>query len=760
MNPPSRYDLATELLTKGVALQQEGRFAEARSLYQQVLEIVPDHPDAYHLLGVIEISNENYPAAISLIEKALRASPNSSVFLGNLGVALRHEGRIDEAIQAYKKALQISPGSNDTWFNLGKSLRLQGRNQEAAQAFQRAIQLAPSTASAYLSLISLLIEERRSEDALQVSNMAIERCRPNVELHLSKGAVLKRLGKVEEAISEYERAARLNPTNIDALTRLASTYFSRHQIEEGKKWLDIAHGHSPNHHLVLNTIGLLQNTLGNATAAITFLERSLAQNPSYATTFCNYSNSLRKLGRLSDALEAIQKGRELDPKNPESLLLEAGCCLSVGNVEDAIDRFRRAIELRGKFRDAHDGLLMAMQYHPEITPEKLLAEHQSWWQCVSTELKIDAIAGTTIPRLEAPGYRPLRIGFTSADLGAHPVGYFTYQLFKHLDRGQFQSFVYSDRIGRDWLASRIEPETHQWLDTAAMSDEALREKIQADQIDILFDLSGHTAHNRLGMFAMRAAPIQISWAGYVGTTGLQTMDYLLADRFHIPVGFESNYTESILRMPNDYVTYTPPDDAPEVGPLPALQKGYVTYGAMCNPAKINRKVLEHWGSILRNVPNARMLLCYSGIPDRINRERIESVFAEYGCESRIDFDQTNGASALMERYNQVDIALDTFPYSGGLTTIEAMWMGVPTITWPHRTFAGRHSFSHLSNVGLTDFIADSSEDYISKATHWGLALEELEPVRRSLRQLVMASPICDGKMFANDFADLMLQVAK
>ncbi|AMV30635.1 TPR repeat-containing protein YrrB [Pirellula sp. SH-Sr6A] len=765
MNSFSPSDYVVALLNKGVALQQQGKLADAQSLYRQVLEVCPEQPDALHLLGLIEMANGNHVAAIDCIQQALRWSPDSSVFLGNLGVALRNIGRIDEAIATYQRALQSNPEAHDTWFNLGKAYRLQENNLRAEEAFRKAIDASPSTASPYLSLLRLLSEERRVEEALEWANRAIERCRPNVELHLSKGAVLKRLGRIDEAIVQYTKATELSPTSVDALTRLASTHFSRHEIDEGKRWLDRAHQRAPNHHLVLNAIGLLQTTLGNATAAVSFLERSLSENPSYATTFCNYSNALRKLGRLSDALEAIQKGRELDPKNHEALLLEAGCCLSVGDIDTAIERFRSAIALRGKVRDAHDGLLMAMQYHPDITPEKLRDEHDLWWQSVAPETEqvaapdhcaVASVArNSNLPQRD----RPLRIGFTSADLGAHPVGYFTYRLFKHLDRDRFQTFVYSDRIGRDWLAAKIEAETFRWLDAAAWSDEALRDRIRSDEVDILFDLSGHTANNRLGVFASRAAPVQISWAGYVGTTGLQTMDYLLADRFHVPSEFECYYTEKILRMPHGYVTYTPPEDAPPIGELPAERKGYVTFGAMCNPAKINRRVMLHWGEIMRRVPNSRLLLCYTGMPDRMNRERIESAMEGMGCGGRIEFDQTTGAASLMERYHRVDLALDTFPYSGGLTTIEAMWMGIPTVTWPHRTFAGRHSLSHLSNVGLTEFIASSSEEYIAKACAWASEIERLSPLRRTLRQRVLDSPLCDGPQFAKDFEEKMREIS-
>ena len=224
--------------------------------------------------------------------------------------------------------------------------------------------------------------------------------------------------------------------------------------------------------------------------------------------------------------------------------------------------------------------------------------------------------------------------------------------------------------------------------------------IRRDNLDVLFDLTGHTSDHRLHVFGRRAAPVQISWAGYVGTTGLDTMDYVLGDRFHIPPGSEADYVEKILRMPDCYVSYEPPAGICDVGELPAVQNGFLTFGSFCNPSKVYSFVLEKWSHYLSRFSKSRLLLCYRDWPDPTNRERILLELKSRNLDDRVDFSSETGAVAAMARYNEVDVALDTFPYSGGLTTAEALYMGVPTITWPGRTFAGRHSLSHLTSAGL------------------------------------------------------------
>ncbi len=322
-----------------------------------------------------------------------------------------------------------------------------------------------------------------------------------------------------------------------------------------------------------------------------------------------------------------------------------------------------------------------------------------------------------------------------------------------------ETVCYSDRMVEDDLTRRFQAAAAQWRDVAGVSDQRLAEQIRADQIDILFDLAGHTAHNRLLVFARKPAPIQVTWAGYVGSTGLKAMDYLIADRYEIPPDAERHYRERLLRMPDGYVCYDPPVYAPQVARLPALDHGQVTFGCFNNPAKITPQAIEVWARILRQLPGARLVLKYKGWSDCGVARRFTEMFAAQAIDpGRLELLGSSPHVKLLAEYNRIDLALDPFPYNGGLTTCEALWMGVPVVTCPSETFASRHSLSHLSNVGLTETIARDLDEYVELAVSLAGDLPRLAGLRAGLRARMAASPLCDATRFAANLASRLQEV--
>jgi predicted O-linked N-acetylglucosamine transferase (SPINDLY family) len=348
------------------------------------------------------------------------------------------------------------------------------------------------------------------------------------------------------------------------------------------------------------------------------------------------------------------------------------------------------------------------------------------------------------------------LGFVSPDLGRHPVGYFLVRVLENLGPEGHETIAYSDRIVKDDLTHRLQAAATRWRDVFGIGDQHLAEQIRADRIDVLFDLAGHTAHNRLLVFARKPAPIQVTWAGYVGTTGLKAMDYLLADRYQVPPGAERHYQERVLRMPDGYVCYDPPPYASPVAPLPALDRGHVTFGCFNNPAKITPQAIAVWARILRRLPGARLLLKFKGWDDIGVARRFAEMFAAQAiAPARLEFRGYAPHAELLAEYNGIDLALDPFPYSGGLTTCEALWMGVPVVTCPLETFASRHSLSHLSAVGLTETVASDLDEYADLAVSLAGDLPRLAGLRSRLRERMAASPLCDGKRFAADLSSLL-----
>ena len=344
--------------------------------------------------------------------------------------------------------------------------------------------------------------------------------------------------------------------------------------------------------------------------------------------------------------------------------------------------------------------------------------------------------------------RPLRIGFVSRDFRLHPVGFFLLAAIQSIDRQRFYLTGYADQTVSDTITDRIRQSCSAWRHVAGQTDDQLSELIQSDQIDILVHLAGHTAGHRLLVFARKPAPVQVTWMGYVGTTGLGAIDYLLSDRFHTPDGVDSFYVEEIVRLPGDYVCYLPPDDAPPVAELPVPKSGRITFASFSNPAKLSAVAIAAWAEILRRVPDARLLLKYYGLDCRGTAARYRQPVCCKGDQWRAN--RAGGSVAqreLLDRYNVFDVALDTYPYSGGLTTCEAIWMGVPVVTCPGPTFASRHAFSHLSNVGLTETVAHNAQHYVDVAVQLATDTRRLCEQRTELRPRMAASPLCDTVAF-------------
>jgi predicted O-linked N-acetylglucosamine transferase (SPINDLY family) len=427
--------------------------------------------------------------------------------------------------------------------------------------------------------------------------------------------------------------------------------------------------------------------------------------------------------------------------------------LDQGRQDEALAAMRRGMELKPDSAVIHSGYLNTLQYQPDITVEQLHRAHEEY------QRRHAAAVAQCAHQNDPDTDRSLRIGLVSPHFERHPVGYFLISALEHLERHEFEFFCYSDTKGDDDLTARFRAAASQWRDMRGKKDQELVQQVQADQIDILVDLAGHTGGNRLPAFARKPAPIQITWLDYEGTTGLAAIDYLLADPFVVPPEAEPDYTEKIVRMPHGFVCYEPPHITIEPGPLPARATGRVTFGSFNLLAKITPRVVSAWAGILDRLPGSRLLFKYKGLDDPPTAALWRTRFAAAGLgPERVLLEGWSPYEEFLTRYQRVDIALDPFPYTGGLTTCEALWMGVPVITQAGQTFAGRHGVSHLSNVGLPELIAGNEEHYVKLAVELGHDLERLAKLRAELRQKILVSPLCDSKRFAQDLRERLREL--
>ncbi len=452
----------------------------------------------------------------------------------------------------------------------------------------------------------------------------------------------------------------------------------------------------------------------------------------------------------------VERAMKIDPLVSDHYVARGFGHMGQGRIEDAVADFRRANELAPHSAAVAGSLLFALQHKPGVTRTELLHEHKRWAALHRPDQPRERYSFAN----DADPQRRLRLGIVSADMHSHAVTFLSLPAFESLSAMGYEIYCYkTDRKQEDdRFSERFKAAAKSWLDVSDLDDAAFAAQIEKDRIDVLFDMAGHTAGNRLGVFARRAAPIQLTWAGYVGTIGLDTCDGIIADPVEIPSGEEQDYAEPVLRMPDCYVSYLPPREPPDVTPLPCLDTGHFTFGCFNRPAKVNEAVAAAWARILREVPGSRMLMVYGGLDEKSTQDQLLGVLARGGFPvNRIDLIGDSTQADLLVRYGEVDLALDPFPYSGGVTTLEGMWMGVPSVTWRGETFAGRHASSHMTAAGLPEFCADDVDGYVALAVSWANRRDELAEVRRALRDRVGNSPLCDAPRFADNLSREMMR---
>lgn len=659
--------------------------------------------------------------AKALYEQVLRKEPGQFAALQGLGVIALQEGDSEAAVDLLRKALALSPDSAEVHKSLGSAFKMQGDMDAAVESFQRAISLRPGYAEAHNNLGNVL-KDRGDLDAAEESYRRAISARPNYANALNNlGAVLADKGKAGEAIACYQKAIKLNPNFAQAYNNMGVVLAKTEQRDEAIEFYHKAIALNPAYHEALNNLGVVLVEVGRVEEGVACYEKAIGLKGDYVEAFNNLSGAYQELGLLDEAVACYQK----------------------------------VYELNADYVIPHSNRLLLEQYRPGHTAKTLYDLHCQW----ETRFGGKYRSAWPVHKNSPDPERRIRIGFVSADLGRHPVGDYVHGVLRNLGNdSQIETFVYSDRIP-DEVTGRIKASVDVWHETRSKSDEDLASLIVSDEIDVLFDLAGHSARNRLLVFARKPAPVQISWAGYVGTTGLRAIDYVLSDRYSTLKEEEKYYSEKVLRLPESWLCYTPPSYAPDVGEAPCKEAGKVTLCSFNNPSKYNGEVLSLWAQVMEALPNSRLLLKYRGFESEAGIARFRAKFEKSGGDNaRLDLEGNSPHETLLARYNDVDIALDPFPYAGGITTCEALWMGVPVVTLPGDTFASRHSLSFLSSVGLSELVARDKADYVRIVAELANDPRMLSELRSGLRARVAASSLCDAQSFAEAFSKIVRDV--
>jgi len=644
-----------------------------------------------------------------LYRRALDASPGDGWALQSLGLLARERGRLEEAVDWLERAARLPGAGAGAWNNLGGALREAGRLHSAAEAYRRALALDAEHGNALFNL----------------------------------GGVLRELGEANEAAECYRRLVAHSPDDADARHALGAALEAQGSLEAAEDAFASALRVRPEFAEAHNDLGRLARRRGAPETAARCFRRALALDAGFAEAHNNLGNVLEAQGRLEEAIACYRQALAVRPELALAWNNLGNALKAQARLDEAIAAFRRALAL--DFAPAHGNLLFALNYLDGLDRGEVLAEHRAWARRQEALLASEREPHSNEPDPD----KRLRVGYVSPDFRTHSVAYFAEPLIARHDRERFEVVLYADLAGGaqvDPVTERLRASADGWRNVSGESDRALAALVRRDRIDVLVDLAGHTAGNRLPVFARKPAPVQVSYLGYPNTTGLESIDYRLTDAVADPPGASDRfYSESLVRLPRGFLCYRPPEPSPAIAAPPATREGYVTFGSFNNAAKLSPGVIEAWARILRALPSARLRVKAPQIGDegtrRLWRERLARAGVDPGRLTLEGF--VAGAAEHLDAYRRIDVALDTFPYNGTTTTCEALWMGVPVVALAGAGHASRVGLSLLSQIGLEAFAADTVEAYIERAVALARDPQGLARLRATLRDRLRASPLRD-----------------
>lgn len=718
-----------------VQLFEAGQYAEVVAHAGALAERYPDDVFGWKILGVALKRLGRDDEAVAPMLKAAELAPDDVEAHYNAAIVLQGQGRIDEAEAAYRHALCIDPRYADAHLNLGVLLDAQGRHAEAEAALREALRIRPDYAEAHANLGGVLQALDRLDEAGASCRRALELAPDNPMALNNYGIVLQRQGHLNEAVVHFQLALARRPDFAAAHRNLGQTLLAQGELraaeQQYRKAIELDAGDVVAH----VTLGDLLRQSGRAGEAENMYRKAFALHPDDPRIGNALGILFQEQGRSDEALACHRRALAAAPDNAATLSNLGQAQFSLGLQDEAEASFRKALRLRPDIAMLHSNLLHFLTLSRAGEPGTLAA-HRAFGASIETPLRPHWPAHDN-PR---DPDRRIHVGFVSADFHNHAVVSFFEPILDHLSGCADLTLhaYYNGRI-EDEVTHRLRSRFAHWQSVATWSDDALFETIRRDGIDLLIDLSGHTAYNRLPVFARKPAPVQASWIGYPATTGLQAIDYYLADRHFLPPGeFEAQFTEQIVYLPANS-PYLPPPDAPPVGPLPAGRNAHLTFGSFARPNKISASVVALWAQLLRALPDARMLL--GGMPEQDDGCAVIAWFEAEGItRDRLILHPRCGMAAYLALHDQVDMCLDTYPYNGGTTTLHALWMGVPTLTLAGPTAASRSGASILGHVGLEAFVARDAADFVARGMAWSRQLDELAALRAGLRERFMRSP--------------------
>lgn len=732
----------TEAVRRGMQAHQQGDFATAEACYRAVLQEKPEHAEAALFMGVLCCQRRDNENGCRWFAQAASNGVDNPMLNINYGMALLETGAPRDALPYLEKGAAQDRNSPEVRFNLARCLLALGRYREAKTEFEQLLALTPYDGAALSNYGLALVRCGLPQDGLRALESAFGLLGETPNLRRHAGEAWEKLKNYAEAQANYRRAFELAPDNCEALLGLARVSALSGDFSAAREDCARADANSPDTPAVLVTTAAVELLAGDIAAGEQAARRALALEEGNGEACGLLAYALAKQGHTAEADRYYVKAHELCPQSPVHYLNHANNLIAQGRVEEALDCSQACLTLDPGNTGAFSNILLHLHYPSGIGNDEILSLHRKWGQLFAQPVQFIPSAPEPLPQ------RP-RIGFLSGDLRRHSVAFFCEPLLRHLPENGCTCFVYSNNPFDDEVTSRLREYGATWRNIRHLDDGQAAEIIAADGLDLLCDLSGHTDHNRLVLFARAPVSRKLSWLGYPDSTGI-TGIMRLVDGITDPVGEDASCTERLLRMPECFLCFQPPETAPEPA---APDNDCVTFGSFNALAKISDETLRLWAGVLEAVPESRLLLKSRGLDDSQARELLLTRAGSAGIPAqRLELLAiVPDMQEHLRTYNRVDIALDTTPYNGTTTTCEALWMGCPVITLRGERHSARVGASLLSACGLGELIANSAGDYVRLATALAADRAQLVRTRSERRKLLGSSPLLDGPAFARDF---------
>ncbi len=635
-------------------------------------------------------------------------------------IAFHQQGKLSEAKQLYEEILLKTPNHFDA-LHLSGVIASQSQMRDEAEVFYaKAIRINPKQAAPHYNLGKTLQDQKCFDKALQSYDTAISLKSDYAEAFYNRGVTLQQLRRFDEALQSYDQAIAIKSDYAGAFNNRGNT------LSELKRFAE----------------------------ALQSYDKAVSIKSDYAEAFNNRGNTLKELKRFSEALQSYNKALAINSDYAEVLLNRGFTLQELKRFDESLQDYDKAISIKPYFFDAQSNRLLLLNYV----------------SCFSASYRLEAARkfGADVVRFARQkfthsnvenSFDKLRLGFVSGDFRVHSVGFFLEGFLSNLDQTKFELIGYTNNSFEDELTLRLKSFFGLYKSLVGLGDEEAAKAIYDDDVQILIDLSGHTALNRLPVFAHKPAAVQLSWLGYCGTTGVDEIDYILGDSYVTPPSEENHFSEKIKRLPENYICMTPPNVGVEVHTLSALKNGYITFGCFNNFSKVNESVIRLWARIMLQVHGSRLFLKAGQLADTSVIRDTVSMFQSLGISSeRLSFEGHKNPAEHFDAYNKVDIGLDTFPYNGVTTTAEALWMGVPVLTKKGDCFVSHNGETICHHTGLSDWIAEDENDYYEKAVRFSSDFEALAKLRAGLREKILTSPLFAAERFARRFEDAMFEL--